>query len=80
MNPVNSTHEALINAKNQLPISRVTIFDTCKTVPSKGFNAYFYKLPDINNAKINEILDDSDPFWYAMEDVILQLGSSDIIE
>jgi len=80
MNPVNSTHEALINAKNQLPISRVTIFDTCKTVPSKGFNVYFYTLPDSDNTTLDAILNDSDPFWYAMEDVILQLGSSDIIE
>lgn len=82
MRPVNSTHEALIDAGNQTPIYRVKVYETAKTVPSKGFNVAFYTLPDKTESEVNAILNDGgiSPYWYENTDVTAQLSGSDIIE
>jgi len=80
MRPVNSTHESLITAKRQIPISRVTIFDTCKTVPSEGFNVAFYTLPDTDDTTLSTLLNDTSPVWYENTDVTEIFGGSDIVE
>jgi hypothetical protein len=72
-------HSSLITAKNQIPLSRVTLYDTTKTVPSKGFNVYFYNLPDSDTSTVETLLQGASP-WYDDSDVSLVFGGTDIVE
>ncbi len=52
MQPVVSALQTLITSKRQKPISRITVYDTAKTVPSLGFKCAYYLLDD-NSAIVN---------------------------
>lgn len=62
MQPVTSNFKTQIEASRQKPISRIKIFDTAKSISSKGFNCSFYTL-DNNDAMINGNWMGTSPNW-----------------
>ena len=46
MQPVSQKFQTAIESLRSKPLSRVKVYDTTKTVPSKGLNVIFYKLSD----------------------------------